>query len=147
MKAIKYVLFLALMFAPLAAQAALDILACEPEWAALADEIGGDKVKTSSATHALQDPHYIQARPSLIANLVAATGRNVDRGQQTVALFDQRRQLDELLLVVEQRAVGALQLLLQPDALLAQGLLPPDILKEAVMDTFVPSQLAASDAG
>jgi phenylalanyl-tRNA synthetase beta chain len=27
-------------------------------------------------------------RPSLIANLVAATGRNVDRGQQTVALFE-----------------------------------------------------------
>jgi phenylalanyl-tRNA synthetase beta chain len=27
-------------------------------------------------------------RPSLIANLVAATGRNMDRGQQTVALFE-----------------------------------------------------------
>jgi zinc/manganese transport system substrate-binding protein len=69
MKTIKHAVFLALMIAPLAAQAALQVLACEPEWAALADEIGGDKVKTSSATHALQDPHYIQARPSLIAKV------------------------------------------------------------------------------
>jgi hypothetical protein len=33
------------------------------------------------------------------------------------------------------------------DFVLAQGLLPPDILKEAVMNIFVPGQLAAEDAG
>jgi zinc/manganese transport system substrate-binding protein len=55
------------------AMAAVNVFACEPEWAALAQEIGGDKVSTFSATTALQDPHHIQARPSLIARM-----RNAD---------------------------------------------------------------------
>jgi len=45
------------------------IFACEPEWASLAKEIGGDKVTVYQATTGLQDPHHIQARPSLIAKL------------------------------------------------------------------------------
>ncbi|MDH5573629.1 MAG: zinc ABC transporter substrate-binding protein, partial [Gammaproteobacteria bacterium] len=49
--------------------AALNIFACEPEWAALADELGGERVKSFSATTAFQDPHHIEARPSLIAKL------------------------------------------------------------------------------
>jgi zinc/manganese transport system substrate-binding protein len=49
--------------------AAIEAFACEPEWAALVEELGGDRVKTSSATTALQDVHHIQARPSLIARL------------------------------------------------------------------------------
>ena len=57
-----------LVTAPLA-HADLRVFTCEPEWAALAVGIGGDLVETNSATHALQDPHYIQARPSLIARL------------------------------------------------------------------------------
>jgi zinc/manganese transport system substrate-binding protein len=51
------------------ASAELRIFACEPEWAALAREIGGDKVTTYSATHDRQDPHHIRARPSLIAKI------------------------------------------------------------------------------
>jgi len=47
----------------------LNIFACEPEWKSLAEEIGGDKVKAISATHAKQDPHHIRARPSLIAKI------------------------------------------------------------------------------
>ncbi|MGH1487309.1 MAG: metal ABC transporter substrate-binding protein [Cellvibrionaceae bacterium] len=47
--------------------AALNILACEPEWKALAEEIGGQHVVAHSATTAFQDPHHIEARPSLIA--------------------------------------------------------------------------------
>ena len=54
---------------PVCAAADLEIFACEPEWAALATEIGGSHVNTFSATTALQDPHYIQARPSLIAKV------------------------------------------------------------------------------
>lgn len=70
---------------PVTSQATLDILACEPEWAALADEIGGDEVKTSSATNPLQDPHYIQARPSLIskvrrADLIICSGAQLEIG-------------------------------------------------------------------
>jgi zinc/manganese transport system substrate-binding protein len=51
---------------------ALNIFTCEPEWAALAQEVGGDKVSAVSATTALQDPHRIEARPSLIARIRSA---------------------------------------------------------------------------
>ena len=76
---------LILLFLPIAAQAKLEIFACEPEWAALAIEIGGTNVNTYSATTALQDPHYIQARPSLIArvrkaDLVICSGAQLEIG-------------------------------------------------------------------
>lgn len=51
---------------------ALSVFACEPEWAALSKEIGGPNVTTFTATTAMQDPHQIQARPSLIARARAA---------------------------------------------------------------------------
>ena len=47
--------------------AALNVFTCEPEWASLAQELGGDKVSVFSATTAQQDPHRVEARPSLIA--------------------------------------------------------------------------------
>lgn len=49
------------------ANATIDIFACEPEWGALAGEIGGDRVSVYVATTAKQDPHLIEARPSLLA--------------------------------------------------------------------------------
>mgnify|MGYP000868264681 CR=1 FL=1 len=76
-------LFFAL--AALPASAALNVFASVPEWAALAKEIGGDKVNAFSATNALQDPHRIEAKPSLIARarnsqLVVATGAELEIG-------------------------------------------------------------------
>jgi len=67
------------------ASAALKVFACEPEWDALARELGGDKVKSESATTALQDVHRIEARPSLIAkvrsaNLLVCTGADLEVG-------------------------------------------------------------------
>ena len=78
-----YLTFL-LITVPLA-QADLRVFACEPEWEALAVEIGGNLVKADCATHALQDPHYIQARPSLIArlrkaDLLVCSGANMEIG-------------------------------------------------------------------
>lgn len=64
-------LCLALILRPSGARA-LEVFACEPEWAALAVELGGDRVTAFSATTARQDPHQIQARPSLIARLRSA---------------------------------------------------------------------------
>jgi len=49
------------------ASANLSAFACEPEWGALSSELGGDKVSVYNATTGAQDPHQIQARPSLIA--------------------------------------------------------------------------------
>jgi zinc/manganese transport system substrate-binding protein len=60
---------LAGMTLPFSAEADVRVFACEPEWASLAREIGGDKVDAFSATHAGQDPHHIRARPSLIARI------------------------------------------------------------------------------
>ena len=67
------------------ALADINIFACEPEWAALSKELGGDKVTVFSATTGLQDPHYIQARPSLIAkargaDLLVCTGAELEVG-------------------------------------------------------------------
>jgi zinc/manganese transport system substrate-binding protein len=81
----------ALALLPYVAHAALNVLACEPEWAALAQELGGDKVKASSATTAQQDPHRIEARPSLIArtrnaDLLVCTGLELEVGWLPVLL-------------------------------------------------------------
>jgi len=63
---------LSLALVTLPAAAALKVFTCEPEWASLAQELGGDKVSVYSATTALQDPHRIEARPSLIARIRSA---------------------------------------------------------------------------
>jgi zinc/manganese transport system substrate-binding protein len=73
------------------ASAALSVFACEPEWAALATELGGDKVDVFSATKGLQDPHQIQARPALIArlrraDLLVCTGAELEIGWLPVLL-------------------------------------------------------------
>lgn len=67
------------------ASANLNVFACEPEWGALATEIGGDKVQVYTATSGLQDPHQVQARPSLIAsarraNITVCTGAELEVG-------------------------------------------------------------------
>src|SRR5213595_1683247 len=67
------------------AYAALNVFATVPEWGALAEELGGDAVKVYVATNALQDPHHIEAKPSLIArargaDLVVATGAELEIG-------------------------------------------------------------------
>ena len=76
---------LVLALASSLAYADLRIFATVPEWGALAEALGGDKVKVYTATTGLQDPHRIQARPSLIANarnanLLVATGAGLEAG-------------------------------------------------------------------
>jgi zinc/manganese transport system substrate-binding protein len=83
-------ILLALSCAP-AASAAINVFACEPEWAALAKELGGTDVTVFAATTALQDPHQIQARPSLIArlreaDLLVCTGAELEVGWLPVLL-------------------------------------------------------------
>lgn len=78
-------MLLGLSFAAPQAQAALRVLTCEPEWAALTRELAGDLAEVDSATTALQDPHRIQARPSLLArarraDLLICTGAGLEAG-------------------------------------------------------------------
>jgi len=68
-----------------AARATLNVLTCEPEWAALTQELAGDLVQVTSATTALQDPHHIEARPALLAkarkaDLLVCTGAELEIG-------------------------------------------------------------------
>lgn len=82
---------LLLALAVLPAQAVLNVFATVPEWGALAQEIGGDRVKVYTATHGLQDPHRIDAKPSLIARarsaqLVVATGAELEVGWLPVVI-------------------------------------------------------------
>jgi zinc/manganese transport system substrate-binding protein len=82
---------LALAMAASPAHAALRVLACEPEWAALVQELGGPLLDATSATTALQDAHQVQARPSLIArvrnaDLLVCTGAELEVGWLPVLL-------------------------------------------------------------
>jgi zinc/manganese transport system substrate-binding protein len=84
---------LLLVFAVLPARADLRVFATVPEWAALAREIGGDKVQVYAATNAFQDPHRIEAKPSLLAqarqaNLVIAAGADLEIGWLPLVLRD-----------------------------------------------------------
>jgi zinc/manganese transport system substrate-binding protein len=73
------------------AHAALNVFACEPEWAALTQQLAGNQANIYTATAALQDPHQVQARPSLIAKarsaqLVICTGAELEIGWLPVVL-------------------------------------------------------------
>ena len=76
---------LAVLLTASLAHADLKVFATVPEWGALAETLGGDKVSVYVATTAQQDPHRIQARPSLIAKarstqLLIATGAGLEDG-------------------------------------------------------------------
>ena len=63
---------------------AFTVFACEPEWAALT-RVLLPSAKLHVATHAGQDPHHIEARPSLIAqlrssDLAVCTGAGLEAG-------------------------------------------------------------------
>jgi zinc/manganese transport system substrate-binding protein len=63
---------------------ALEVFACEPEWAALVRVLVPD-ARIVSATHVRQDPHHIEARPALIAqlrraDLAVCTGARLEAG-------------------------------------------------------------------
>lgn len=86
-----WITVLALAGAASRAQAALRVVACEPEWGALVTAIAQDKAHVYVATSALQDPHRIQARPSLIASvrnadLLVCTGAELEIGWLPILL-------------------------------------------------------------
>lgn len=69
----------------MSALVALAVFACTPEWGALVRELGGERAEVTVATTARQDPHRIEARPSLIArarraDLVVCTGAELEIG-------------------------------------------------------------------
>jgi zinc/manganese transport system substrate-binding protein len=78
-------LVLCALFAAMPAYSDVNVFACEPEWAALSKTLGGEHVSIYTATSNKQDPHHIQARPSLIAkarqaDLLVCTGAELEVG-------------------------------------------------------------------
>mgnify|MGYP003645230400 CR=1 FL=1 len=72
--------------------AQFNIFTCEPEYAALAKELAPD-ARIYSATTAMQDPHQVQARPSLIAkmrqaDLVICAGAELEVGKYVIPTWD-----------------------------------------------------------
>lgn len=71
--------------------AALNVFACEPEWAALTQQLAGNRASIYTVTGALQDPHRVEARPSLIAKarraqLLVCTGAELETAWLPVVL-------------------------------------------------------------
>jgi len=81
----KTLIVLICLLLPSMAWAKLNVFACEPEWASLTQQLGGERVNVYSATTAQQDPHHVEARPSLIAkirnaDLVVCSGAELETG-------------------------------------------------------------------
>jgi len=80
----RFVTLLLALWLPVSANA-LNVFSCEPEWASLVEELAGDNAEITLATTAFQDPHMLQARPSLIAgarnaDLLICTGADLEIG-------------------------------------------------------------------
>jgi zinc/manganese transport system substrate-binding protein len=60
---------LALLSLTLPAQAKLNVVATTPDFAAVAKAIGGDQVEIATLARPMEDPHFVDAKPSLILKL------------------------------------------------------------------------------
>ena len=70
---------------PVHAHAAVKVVATTEDLAALAREVGGDKVSVEALARGYQDPHFVEAKPSFIlklhdAQLLVAVGRELEIG-------------------------------------------------------------------
>ena len=54
---------------PASAASKLNIMTATTDLAALAQEIGGDKVDVESVARGYQDPHFVEAKPSFLLKL------------------------------------------------------------------------------
>jgi ABC-type Zn uptake system ZnuABC Zn-binding protein ZnuA len=73
------------LFLPFTALAGPSVITTTEDLAALAREVGGDRIKVDSIAHGYQDPHFVEAKPSFIlklhsADLLIAVGRELEIG-------------------------------------------------------------------
>src|SRR5512135_832022 len=79
------VILLVLAWTPLASAKKLNIVTATTDMAALAQEVGGDKIKVESIAKGYQDPHFVEAKPSFLlklrqADLLIAVGLDLEIG-------------------------------------------------------------------
>ena len=86
---VKKVLLLFLLMFPLAnlahAQGKLNVVTATEDLAAIATEVGGDRINVESIARGYQDPHFVEAKPSFIlkmqkADLLIVVGRELEIG-------------------------------------------------------------------
>jgi zinc/manganese transport system substrate-binding protein len=67
------------------AQTALNVVTTTEDMAAIAREVGGDKIKVTPLAKGYQDPHFVEAKPSFVltlnrADLLIVVGRDLEIG-------------------------------------------------------------------
>jgi zinc/manganese transport system substrate-binding protein len=75
----------ACLFGARPAGAAITVVTTTTDLAAIATEVGGDKVSVTSLAKGYQDPHFVEAKPSFVfklhgADLLIAVGREMEIG-------------------------------------------------------------------
>src|SRR4051812_50224834 len=75
----------AILFAAPAQAKQLYVVTSTTDMAALAQEVGGDKIKVESIAKGYQDPHFVEAKPSFLlklrqADLLVAGGLDLQDG-------------------------------------------------------------------
>jgi zinc/manganese transport system substrate-binding protein len=83
MKSTIVALSAALLLAAAPARAELNVVATTQDLAAIAQEVGGDKIKVSALAKGYQDPHFVEAKPSFVltlnrAHLLIVVGRDLE---------------------------------------------------------------------
>jgi zinc/manganese transport system substrate-binding protein len=78
-------LALALLAAPLASAKKLNVVTSTADLAALAQEVGGDRISVESIARGYQDPHFVEAKPSFLlklrqADLLISVGLELEIG-------------------------------------------------------------------
>lgn len=75
----------ALLAAPLASAKKLNVVTSTTDLAALAQEVGGDRISVESIAKGYQDPHFVEAKPSFLlklrqADLLISVGLDLEIG-------------------------------------------------------------------
>src|SRR5207237_4006158 len=70
---------------PLMAQSKLNVITATEDLAAIAREVGGDRITVDSIAKGYQDPHFVEAKPSFIlklqkADILVLVGRDLEIG-------------------------------------------------------------------
>src|SRR2546427_456940 len=89
---------LVVSFCPPPSQAAgkLNVMTATTDLAALAQEIGGDKVDVESIARGYQDPHFVEAKPSFLLKLRRAGSGPTRHSARRYAGFEPRiKQADQ----------------------------------------------------
>ena len=72
-----------LSIAAVPVEAAVNVVATTQDLAAIAQEVGGDKIKVTALARGYQDPHFVEAKPSFVitlnrADLLIVVGRDLE---------------------------------------------------------------------